>query len=273
MGRSSQISYTAQILRKSALAECKNWAEFPLFRVSSTKSGFYNVLCCHAFRTGNGCMRLSGTSKPTGTCWSGRDNSWRKSRRTRWGDMQPSTLYLGASSTFSWTCGTWWTKSAIRCPLLYTFIFILTNKPFGWGGDIKVWQKSLCSPLQMSYIHNSGMKPTIPPVNVPPNRKTSSKILWDSRVEGYIILRDLDFYLIKLARDFLLLASKTWTTQQWCLDNMHMHKDSPVEDEAEQTISAWQRIKIMVVNLSHFKFHLSSFCTMFQCLWVFPSEL
>uniref|UniRef100_A0A3Q4BM28 Uncharacterized protein n=1 Tax=Mola mola TaxID=94237 RepID=A0A3Q4BM28_MOLML len=57
-------------------------------------------------------------------------------------------------------------------------------------------------------------QPTIPPVNVPPNRKTSSKILWDSRVEGYIILRDLDFYLIKLARDFLLLASKTWTTQQ-----------------------------------------------------------
>lgn len=32
---------------------------------------------------------------------------------------------------------------------------------------------------------------------------------WDSRVKGYIILRDLDLYLIKLARDFLLLATKT----------------------------------------------------------------
>ncbi|KAK7925591.1 hypothetical protein WMY93_007901 [Mugilogobius chulae] len=32
---------------------------------------------------------------------------------------------------------------------------------------------------------------------------------WDSRVEGYIILRDLDLYLTKLARDFLLLATKT----------------------------------------------------------------
>uniref|UniRef100_A0A8C6MBS2 Ciliary neurotrophic factor n=1 Tax=Nothobranchius furzeri TaxID=105023 RepID=A0A8C6MBS2_NOTFU len=36
----------------------------------------------------------------------------------------------------------------------------------------------------------------------------SVKTLWDSRVEGYIVLRDLDLYLTKLARDFLLLASK-----------------------------------------------------------------
>ncbi|KAJ0004386.1 hypothetical protein NQD34_010600 [Periophthalmus magnuspinnatus] len=39
--------------------------------------------------------------------------------------------------------------------------------------------------------------------------RSSHHTQWDSRVEGYIILRDLDLYLIKLARDFLLLATKT----------------------------------------------------------------
>ncbi|XP_072301769.1 interleukin-27 subunit alpha [Eucyclogobius newberryi] len=44
--------------------------------------------------------------------------------------------------------------------------------------------------------------------------RSSSRTQWDSRVEGYIILRDLDLYLIKLARDFLLLANKTTPTQR-----------------------------------------------------------
>uniref|UniRef100_A0A3Q0S2L9 Ciliary neurotrophic factor n=1 Tax=Amphilophus citrinellus TaxID=61819 RepID=A0A3Q0S2L9_AMPCI len=35
-----------------------------------------------------------------------------------------------------------------------------------------------------------------------------SRTVWDNLVEGYIILRDLDLYLTKLARDFLILASK-----------------------------------------------------------------
>ncbi|XP_059207089.1 uncharacterized protein LOC131986252 [Centropristis striata] len=58
----------------------------------------------------------------------------------------------------------------------------------------------------MSYIKSSWIKPTIP---TPVNPQTRSKTVWDSRVEGYIILRDLDLYLTRLARDFLLLASKT----------------------------------------------------------------
>ncbi|XP_044079606.1 uncharacterized protein LOC122888802 [Siniperca chuatsi] len=66
---------------------------------------------------------------------------------------------------------------------------------------------------QMSYMQSSWKKPTSPTVRAPLNPETSSKTVWDSRVEGYIILRDLDLYLTKLARDFLLLASKTHTTQ------------------------------------------------------------
>lgn len=65
----------------------------------------------------------------------------------------------------------------------------------------------------MSYLQNSSMKPPSPTVQAPLNPETSSKTVWDSRVEGYIILRDLELYLTKLARDFLLLASKTHMTQ------------------------------------------------------------
>ncbi|XP_047462152.1 interleukin-27 subunit alpha [Mugil cephalus] len=43
----------------------------------------------------------------------------------------------------------------------------------------------------------------------PSSHEGGSKTTWDSRVEGYVILRDLDLFLIKLARDFLLMASKT----------------------------------------------------------------
>uniref|UniRef100_A0A3Q3AZT1 Uncharacterized LOC112451383 n=1 Tax=Kryptolebias marmoratus TaxID=37003 RepID=A0A3Q3AZT1_KRYMA len=45
-------------------------------------------------------------------------------------------------------------------------------------------------------------------VPTPAHADLTGKTVWDSRVEGYIILRDLDLYLTKLARDFLLLASK-----------------------------------------------------------------
>ncbi|XP_072230806.1 uncharacterized protein [Leuresthes tenuis] len=60
---------------------------------------------------------------------------------------------------------------------------------------------------QMSSMRESWIKPT--PSTVHLNSGPSTKTLWDSRVEGYIILRDLDLYLTKLARDFLLLASKS----------------------------------------------------------------
>ncbi|XP_040007009.1 uncharacterized protein LOC120802894 [Xiphias gladius] len=62
---------------------------------------------------------------------------------------------------------------------------------------------------QISYMKSSWMKPTSPTVRTALNPETSSETVWDGRVEGYIILRDLDLYLTKLARDFLLLASKT----------------------------------------------------------------
>lgn len=67
----------------------------------------------------------------------------------------------------------------------------------------------------MSSIQSSRMKPTPPPGSAALTNESHSKTVWDSRVEGYIILRDLDRYLTKLARDFLLLASKTHTTQPW----------------------------------------------------------
>ncbi|XP_058483771.1 uncharacterized protein LOC131458602 isoform X2 [Solea solea] len=62
---------------------------------------------------------------------------------------------------------------------------------------------------QMSYINRSWKRTTSRFIQPVVNSETSSKTTWDHRVEGYIILRDLDLYLTKLARDFLLLASKT----------------------------------------------------------------
>lgn len=58
------------------------------------------------------------------------------------------------------------------------------------------------------------MKASPPPGNAALTRDTGPKTVWDSRVEGYVILRDLSLYLTKLARDFLLLASKTHMTQE-----------------------------------------------------------
>ncbi|KAM4546293.1 uncharacterized protein V3H82_020097 isoform 1-T1 [Fundulus diaphanus] len=60
---------------------------------------------------------------------------------------------------------------------------------------------------QMRIVRSSWVRPT--PATVRQNPQRSSRTVWQSRVEGYIILRDLDLYLTKLARDFLLLASKT----------------------------------------------------------------
>ncbi|XP_070411415.1 uncharacterized protein [Nothobranchius furzeri] len=59
---------------------------------------------------------------------------------------------------------------------------------------------------QMKLMRNSWIRPALSIVHMHP--EGSVKTLWDSRVEGYIVLRDLDLYLTKLARDFLLLASK-----------------------------------------------------------------
>ncbi|KAI3373555.1 hypothetical protein L3Q82_022151 [Scortum barcoo] len=67
---------------------------------------------------------------------------------------------------------------------------------------------------QMSQMRSSWVKPTSPRARFPLNPDTGSRTVWDRRVDGYIILRDLDLYLTKLARDFLLLASKTHVTQQ-----------------------------------------------------------
>ncbi|XP_037543607.1 uncharacterized protein LOC119420290 [Nematolebias whitei] len=60
---------------------------------------------------------------------------------------------------------------------------------------------------EMRGMRSSWTQPTAAAMHANPQR--SARTVWDSRVEGYIILRDLDLYLTKLARDFLLLASKT----------------------------------------------------------------
>uniref|UniRef100_A0A3Q1GSC2 Uncharacterized LOC110962531 n=2 Tax=Acanthochromis polyacanthus TaxID=80966 RepID=A0A3Q1GSC2_9TELE len=63
---------------------------------------------------------------------------------------------------------------------------------------------------QMRRMNSSWSKPvSATQQQTPSNPESSSTKLWHSRVEGYIILRHLDLYLTKLARDFLLLASKT----------------------------------------------------------------
>ncbi|XP_027887604.1 uncharacterized protein LOC114153333 isoform X1 [Xiphophorus couchianus] len=60
---------------------------------------------------------------------------------------------------------------------------------------------------QMRVVRSSWVRPT--PAATLQNRQRSSRTVWECTVEGYIILRDLNLYLTKLARDFLLLASKT----------------------------------------------------------------
>ncbi|XP_041864370.1 uncharacterized protein LOC121654343 [Melanotaenia boesemani] len=60
---------------------------------------------------------------------------------------------------------------------------------------------------QMRLIRSSWIRPMTAAAHLNPRRST--RTVWDDRVEGYIILRDLNLYLTKLARDFLLLASKT----------------------------------------------------------------
>ncbi|XP_008288166.1 uncharacterized protein LOC103363263 [Stegastes partitus] len=62
---------------------------------------------------------------------------------------------------------------------------------------------------QMRLMKSSWIKPVSATAQTPSNQDSSPKKLWDSRVEGYVILKHLDLYLTKLARDFLLLASKT----------------------------------------------------------------
>lgn len=94
--------------------------------------------------------------------------------------------------------------------------------------------------LQMSYMKSSWTKPASPTVWSPLNAEASFKTVWDSRVEGYVILRDLDLYLTKLARDFLLLASKThfWLkTDQlhWDPDNKYLQTKRTKEVKAELT--------------------------------------
>uniref|UniRef100_A0A3P9CGN4 Uncharacterized LOC111501606 n=1 Tax=Maylandia zebra TaxID=106582 RepID=A0A3P9CGN4_9CICH len=61
---------------------------------------------------------------------------------------------------------------------------------------------------QMSSLRSSWKRPAAALAQTRLNPASRSRTVWDSRVEGYIILRDLDLYLTKLARDFLLLATK-----------------------------------------------------------------
>ncbi|XP_076024598.1 uncharacterized protein LOC143014522 isoform X2 [Genypterus blacodes] len=89
----------------------------------------------------------------------------------------------------------------------YSYSVLLhVQSPFGGSGVIACL---FCFPLQMNHVKNSGTRPTMPTVHSSISPHLKSQMMWDSQVEGYIILRDLNLYLTKLARDFLLLASKT----------------------------------------------------------------
>lgn len=68
-------------------------------------------------------------------------------------------------------------------------------------------KNNFCLLHQMTQMRSSWKKPTFPSAQISLDTENSSMTAWDRRVEGYIILRDLDLYLTKLARDFLLLAS------------------------------------------------------------------
>ncbi|KAM9384866.1 uncharacterized protein KZ484_006583 [Pholidichthys leucotaenia] len=72
--------------------------------------------------------------------------------------------------------------------------------------DLRDLMSQVRSQMRYMKIAIKLTSPTVRPQLIP---ESSNKTVWDSRVEGYIILRDLDRYLTKLARDFLLLASKT----------------------------------------------------------------
>ncbi|XP_053702470.1 uncharacterized protein LOC128748100 [Synchiropus splendidus] len=69
---------------------------------------------------------------------------------------------------------------------------------------------------QMSRLNSSWIKPTVPAAVKPLRRATQD---WDRRVEGYVVLRDLSLYLIRLARDFLLLESQTQAAQSQDADH------------------------------------------------------
>lgn len=59
----------------------------------------------------------------------------------------------------------------------------------------------------MSHMNSSWTKPT--PARVEKPLDPEDKGDWNRTVEGYIILRDLDLYLTKMARDFLLLSNRS----------------------------------------------------------------
>ncbi|XP_023867436.1 cardiotrophin-2-like [Salvelinus sp. IW2-2015] len=67
--------------------------------------------------------------------------------------------------------------------------------------------------FQLRCVNSSSVSPTSPPtltraVSPSSSHQALSKSLWTSRLEGYVILRDLERYLTKLARDFILLKTK-----------------------------------------------------------------
>lgn len=104
---SQNFCHLTDIVRKVWSCRMQRFERNSPFRTSGIKR-LYNILvvCCCAFRTGIDCMLLSRTCRPTGICWSGRENSWRRRRKSRWQDRRSITLYLRALSTFSWICGT-----------------------------------------------------------------------------------------------------------------------------------------------------------------------
>ncbi|KAJ7997226.1 hypothetical protein DPEC_G00226770 [Dallia pectoralis] len=85
---------------------------------------------------------------------------------------------------------------------------------------VKFQLKSLSSPTSPSMVNHSDglrLRSRVNTNSLPAQSRTvsrpsayqhTSKSLWTRRLEGYVILRDLERYLIKLARDFILLKIK-----------------------------------------------------------------
>ncbi|XP_036379814.1 uncharacterized protein LOC118774570 [Megalops cyprinoides] len=84
----------------------------------------------------------------------------------------------------------------------------LTQAMFGIQRDLKDLMRQVNSQLRclnssaLPYPASSSASSVAPPSTTP----TLAWQLWASRQEGYVILRDLDRYLGKLARDFILLT-------------------------------------------------------------------
>lgn len=120
----------------------------------------------------------------------------------------------------------------------------------------------------MSSLRSSWKRPAGALAQTRLNPASRSRTVWDSRVEGYIILRDLDLYLTRLARDFLLLATKiqSWLKTEKKTTHTHTHAHKIKEKKGRNSWTDSQHFdqtgKIVIVFIQVF---LLTFC---EGLWL-----